>query len=404
MKANPDQSAHKRDAVEAGAGINGPNAPSAAGLRMLADRVPVIVWSTDENLCFTSLTGAGLRALELHPGELVGRSLREYFGGDGPDAPALAAHQRALRGESMHLALAYRDREYELHVEPLADESSRIIGTTGVALDVTEQTQMMRERGIWQAHARHQQRLEAIGTLASGVAHEINNPVQSIMNYAQLIARRAGSSEVPAYAQEILQEAQRVAAIVKSLLSFARQEGEPYTDVYAGEVVASTLALVSAMLRKEGIRIDLDLAPDMPPMRCHPQQIQQVLMNLLGNAREALNACFAAGHDEKRILIIGRCWRREGKSFVRLTIEDHGIGIPPGAIDKVFDPFWTSKTDTQAAGLGLSVSQGIVVEHGGAINGESEPGRFTRVHVDLPAAGAPPPASAPRTRAAGQGH
>lgn len=357
---------------------------------MLADRVPVIVWSTDENLCFTSLTGAGLRALGLHPGELVGMSLREYFSGvGGPDAPALAAHQRALRGESMHLALAYREREYDLHVEPLADDRSRIIGTTGVALDVTEQTQMMRERGIWQAHARHQQRLEAIGTLASGVAHEINNPVQSIMNYAQLIGRRAGSSEVPAYAQEILQEAQRVAAIVKSLLSFARQEGEPYTDVHAGEVVASTLALVSAMLRKEGIRIDLDLAPDMPPMRCHPQQIQQVLMNLLGNAREALNACYAAGHEDKRILIIGRCWRREGKSFVRLTIEDHGIGIPPGAIDKVFDPFWTSKTDTQAAGLGLSVSQGIVVEHGGAINVESEPGRFTRVHVDLPAAMTP---------------
>jgi signal transduction histidine kinase len=373
---------------------------------MLADRVPVIVWSTDENLCFTSLTGAGLRALDMHPGELVGKSLRDYFVGvEGTDTPAVAAHQRALRGESMHLALAYRDREYELHVEPLADDSSRIIGTSGVALDVTEQTQMMRERGIWQAHARHQQRLEAIGTLASGVAHEINNPVQSIMNYAQLIARRAGSSEVPAYAQEILQEAQRVAAIVKSLLSFARQEGEPYTDVLAGEVVASTLALVSAMLRKEGIRIDLDLAPDMPPMRCHPQQIQQVLMNLLGNAREALNACFAAGHEDKRILIIGRCWRQEGKSFVRLTIEDHGIGIPPGAIDKVFDPFWTSKTDTQAAGLGLSVSQGIVVEHGGAINVESEPGRFTRVHVDLPAAVMPPhPTSGSRTRGTGAGH
>ena len=354
---------------------------------MLADRVPVIVWSTDENLRFTSLTGAGLAALGLQPGSLVGVSLRDYFGLDDPEAPMLAAHLRALRGESMHLAMSYKDREYDLHVEPLRDDTSRIIGSAGVALDVTEHVQMQRERGVWQAHARHQQRLEAIGTLASGVAHEINNPVQSIMNYAQLIARRAGSTDVTTYAQEILSEAQRVAAIVKGLLSFARQEGEPYTDVHAGEIVASTLALVSAMLRKEGIQIAIDLVEDMPPVRCHPQQIQQVLMNLIGNAREALNACYAAGHAEKRILVIGRCWRREGTSFVRLTIEDHGVGIPEGALDKIFDPFWTSKTDGQAAGLGLSVSQGIVVEHGGAISVESEPGRFTRVHVDLPAAG-----------------
>jgi signal transduction histidine kinase len=84
-------------------------------------------------------------------------------------------------------------------------------------------------------------------------------------------------------------------------------------------------------------------------------------------------------------LLIGRSWRREETSFVRLTVEDHGVGIPDNALDKIFDPFWTSKKDGQAAGLGLSVSQGIVVEHGGAISVESEPGRFTRVHVDLPA-------------------
>jgi signal transduction histidine kinase len=356
--------------------------PTAAGLRLLADRVPVIVWSLDDKLHCTSLTGAGLTALGLHPGQLIGLSLYDYC---PPDAPILLAHRRALQGESMHLAMGFKDREYELHIEPLSDDAARYIGCTGVALDVTEQIQMARERGIWQAHARHQQRLESIGTLASGVAHEINNPVQSIMNYAQLIARRAGSADVATYAQEILQEAQRVASIVKGLLSFARQEGEPYTDVHVHELLESTLALVSALLRKEGIRLDIDMVEDLPAIRCHPQQIQQVLMNLIGNAREALNACYAPGHDDKRVLLIGRAWRREDASFVRLTVEDHGVGIPESALDKIFDPFWTSKTDGQAAGLGLSVSQGIVVEHGGAISVESEPGLFTRVHVDLPA-------------------
>jgi PAS domain S-box-containing protein len=358
-----------------------------ASLRLLTDQVPVVVWSTDANLRFTSVTGAGLSVLRLTPGEIVGVSLRDYFGTYDREDTALAAHLRALQGESIHFESRWQGREYEIHVEPLRDGAGVAVGTVGVALDVTERKQMARERGMWQAHARDQQRLEAIGTLASGVAHEINNPVQSIMNYAQLIARRAESTEFATYAQEILHEAQRVAAIVKGLLSFARQEGEPYADVHIRDVVTSTLSLISALLRKESIRLDVELVDDMPAVRCHPQQIQQVLMNLIGNARDALNERYPGAHDDKRILVTGRFWRREGASFVRLTVEDHGVGIPPQVLDKIFDPFWTNKALGQAAGLGLSVSHGIVAEHGGAISVDSEPGRFTRFHVDLPSSG-----------------
>jgi len=357
-----------------------------AGLRLLAKRVPVIVWTTDEHLRVTSLTGAGLAGLELHAEEVIGMSVRDVLRKlDRSESTLLPAHLRALTGEPLHFVRAFKDREYDVRVEPLYDDKAQLRGCTGVALDITVHAQMARERGMWQAHARHQQRLESIGTLASGVAHEINNPVQSIMNYAQLIARRAGSGDVATYAQEILQEAQRVASIVKGLLSFARQEGEPYTDVQVREVVESTLSLVTALLRKEGIRLDLDLADELPTIRCHPQQIQQVLLNLIGNAREALNGTYPNGHDNKRILLVARTWRREEVTFVRITIEDFGVGIPQNALDKIFDPFWTSKTDGHAAGLGLSVSQGIVIEHGGAISVESEPGRYTRMHVDLPA-------------------
>lgn len=357
-----------------------------AGLSLLANRVPVILWTTDENLRITSLTGAGAAALDLKPEVVIGSSVRDTLRKlDRSESNVLPAHLRALTGESSHFVQGNKDREYDVHVEPLLDEAGQLRGCVGVAMDITVHTQMARERGMWQAHARHQQRLESIGTLASGVAHEINNPVQSIMNYAQLIGRRAGSGDVATYAQEILQEAQRVAAIVKGLLSFARQEGEPYTDVQVREVVESTLSLVTALLRKEGIRLELDLGDDLPSIRCHPQQIQQVLLNLIGNAREALNACYPNGHEDKRVLLVGRVWRREEVTFVRLTVEDFGVGIPHNALDKIFDPFWTSKTDGHAAGLGLSVSQGIVIEHGGAISVESEPGRYTRMHVDLPA-------------------
>ena len=355
-----------------------------SGLRLMAQKLPVVVWNTDDALRVTALAGAGLSALGLSADDYIGASLIERLQGarDEQEAPIILAHRQALQGASVQLLGSFRDRDYEIYLQPLSVDGGARLGCTGVALDVTAQTQLARERGVWQAHIRHQQRLESIGTLASGVAHEINNPVQSIMNYAQLIARRTGVSDIATYAQEVLQEAQRVAAIVKGLLSFARQEGEPYTDVHPRELVDSTLALVSALLRKDGIRVDQSLAMDLPAIRCHPQQIQQVLMNLIGNAREALNARFPGQDADKCLLLHGRAWRREGASFVRLTVEDHGIGIPQPALDKIFDPFWTSKSGGHA-GLGLAVAQGIVVEHGGAISVESEPGRLTRMHVDL---------------------
>jgi signal transduction histidine kinase len=251
----------------------------------------------------------------------------------------------------------------------------------------TGEHRVRRERGTFQPQSRHQQRLEAIGTLASGVAHEINNPVQSIMNYALLIERRSQSTDVEKYAQEILHEAQRVASIVRGLLSFARQEGEPYTEVSVADLVSSTLALISAMLRKEGIHVETSDLHDGPAVRCHPQQIQQVLMNLLANARDALNERYPAAHDNKRIIVRSRLWHREGEAFVRLTVEDFGGGIPSALLDRIFDPFHTTKAHGESAGLGLSISHSIVVEHGGAISVESELGSFTRFHVDLPARG-----------------
>jgi len=252
-----------------------------------------------------------------------------------------------------------------------------------------------REAAGAQPQLRHQQRLEAIGTLASGVAHEINNPVQSIMNYALLIERRSSSPDVVRYAQEILHEAQRVASIVRGLLSFARQEGEPYTEVAVSDLVSSTLSLISAMLRKEGIVVDVAGVEAGPAVRCHPQQIQQVLMNLLSNARDALNDRYSGPSAHKKIVLHSRSWRRESETFVRLTIEDFGTGIAPGMLEQIFDPFHTTKARGQSAGLGLSISHGIVVEHGGAISVESEPGCYTRFHVDLPA---PAPVPAPQTR------
>ncbi|HTU59449.1 MAG TPA: hypothetical protein VMF89_13460, partial [Polyangiales bacterium] len=148
-----------------------------SGLRLMAQKLPVVVWNTDDALRVTALAGAGLSALGLSADDYIGASLIERLQGarDEQEAPIILAHRQALQGASVQLLGSFRDRDYEIYLQPLSVDGGARLGCTGVALDVTAQTQLARERGVWQAHIRHQQRLESIGTLASGVAHEINN-------------------------------------------------------------------------------------------------------------------------------------------------------------------------------------------------------------------------------------
>lgn len=355
-----------------------------ARLRLLTAQIPAIIWTTDLQLRLTSCAGAALKALGLEQDELNGRSVWEYFGTDDPESSHVAGSLAALDGHSIRAKMEWQGRSYDTYVEPLRDADGGIIGTIGIALDVTERDKAEKERVLLQAKLRHQQRLEAIGTLAGGVAHEINNPVQSIMNYAQLIRRRAGGGEVDQYAGEILHEAQRVAAIVRNLRSFSRQEGEPHAETRLSEVVQNTLALIGVMLRKEGIEIRVDVPEDTPMVMCHPQQIQQVLMSLLTNARDALNERFPSVGDAPAPKLITIRSTVERGSVARLSVEDNGTGIAPELLDKVFDPFCTTKSQRPGAGLGLSIALAIVREHGGTLSVESEQGSFTRVHMDLP--------------------
>lgn len=230
---------------------------------------------------------------------------------------------------------------------------------------------------------RQQQRLEALGALASGVAHEINNPIQSIMNYAQLIRNRGKSPQLDEYAGEILCEAQRVATIVRNLLSFARQEGEPYMEASMADMVEHTLSLTAAVLRKEQISVEVRVNRELPLVQCHPQQIQQTIMNLVTFCRDGLNARYPNADTNKRLLIaaVAESWR--GQPALRTIIEDRSAGMPPEALERLFDPF-DSVASQRGAGLGLSVCYSIVTDHGGALTVESELGHFTRFVILLP--------------------
>lgn len=236
-----------------------------------------------------------------------------------------------------------------------------------------------------EAQLQQQQRLESIGTLASGVAHEINNPITGIMNYAQLIQDRLpAGSPLTEFTGGILHETQRVATIVRNLLTFARTEKQSHSPARMADIVESTLSLIRTLIRHDQITLHVNVPADLPDVKCRSQQIQQVLMNLMTNARDALNERFP-GHDPDKVLNLeAGVFEKEGRPWIRVTVEDHGTGITPEVRERMFDPFFTTKPRDQGTGLGLSISHGLVKEHRGELTVESELGRCTRLHLELP--------------------
>ena len=261
---------------------------------------------------------------------------------------------------------------------PITDEAGRIMGVVLVFRDISEQRQV-------EARLRQQQKLESIGTLAGGVAHEINNPVSIIMNNAELIlddVEQDGESEK--CAREIIRESQRIATIVRNLLAFSRQEKETHSPADIENIVESTLSLARKVLQKNQITIEIDIPEDLPRIKCRSQQIQQVIMNLVTNAQDALNQRYT-GYDENKILeITAGKFIKNDTAWIRLTVEDHGSGIPSEIMNRIFDPFFTTKPQDKGTGLGLSISHGIAQDHRGELWAQSTEGEYTRFHLELP--------------------
>ncbi|MCC7377501.1 MAG: PAS domain S-box protein [Verrucomicrobiales bacterium] len=254
-----------------------------------------------------------------------------------------------------------------------------------IVRDITDRKRQEAERREFESRLRHQQKLEAIGTLASGVAHEINNPITGVLNYAQLILDHPGSGgPVTEFAAEIIRETGRVAAIVRGLLQFAHRENQAAGPARLADIVETTLSLVRVLFRKDQIVIELRVPPDLPWVRCRPSEIQQVVMNLLTNARDALNQRFPAFHPEKRITLDGRTVESEGRRWVRLSVVDRGSGVPAEVRERIFEPFFTTKTRDKGTGLGLAISHGLVRENQGLLHFETECGKGTTFHLDLP--------------------
>lgn len=252
--------------------------------------------------------------------------------------------------------------------------------------DISERTALEKNKAQWDMKVRQQQKLEAIGTLAGGVAHEINNPINGIMNYAQLILddEQNNSESSKKFAEAIIQESERISEIVRNLLQFSRQEKmtQSYEDIYS--IVNKTVSLINTIFRKDQIILELDLEADLPEIKCVSTQIQQVLMNLLTNAKDALNEKYPGYNEHKLARVSCRQIIRDGNRWLQLSVYDQGNGIPQDLREKIFEPFFSTKPKDKGTGLGLSISHGIIKEHHGTMTVRSIEDQFTDVTVEFP--------------------
>lgn len=237
-----------------------------------------------------------------------------------------------------------------------------------------------------QAEAVRASQLASLGELAAGVAHEINNPLNGVINYAQMLHNRlAEDGKARELTERLLREGNRIAAIVGSLLAFARPQTEEKSPVALVEVLNDCLTLAGVQLRKQGIALRVDLPADLPRVLAMPQRLQQVFLNLISNARYALNEKFPDAHPDKILEISGEAVQLQQQPWVRLIFQDYGTGIAEEIREKVLNPFFTTKPPDRGTGLGLSISHGIIKDHGGRLQLSSVPGGFTAVIIHLPA-------------------
>ena len=268
-------------------------------------------------------------------------------------------------------------RYYQLTTTPLVDINEQVSQVLCLIEDVTQQVEMQLK--LIQAG-----KLAAIGELASGLAHQLNNPLVGILNYVQLLQRRIGPNDPN---RELLDTVERGARqckdIVRNLLNFSRPHHFNFEMLDLRNVLDSTLVLIENSLKVGNIVISKEIKDDLPPIEGNLTQIQQVFLNILMNS-------FHAMPKGGRIKILAEVIdnevidNKDNHKYCVVRFTDSGKGIPKSIIDKIFDPFFTTKDKNKGTGLGLSIAYGIIKAHNGKIEVESEEGVGTTFSVYFP--------------------
>jgi nitrogen-specific signal transduction histidine kinase/CheY-like chemotaxis protein len=274
---------------------------------------------------------------------------------------------------------------------PLEVAASRLTGAEPldilVVRDLSERRRAETERDQLQARLSQSVRMEALGRLVSGVAHELNNPLAAILTFSEQLLAEHTSNETAGPLGTIREQARRARAIVRDLLTFVRRREERREEADLLVLVDRTVRALEADLSRQSVQLTVEVEQGLPPLTCDPPAVEQVLTNLLDNAARAA----PGGTVHLRVS------SRHGG--LGIEVEDSGPGIPPAHLARIFEPFFTTRGTGEGTGLGLSVSLGIVQQHGGELWAENrDPGPGARFSAWLPL-GAP---AAPDTRQSGR--
>lgn len=307
--------------------------------------------------------------------------------------------ERIMRGERVPPFETVRVRrdgspvQVSLTISPILDEHGQVIGASKIARDITERNRAQhhiqfllqeaeaRERELVEKQAQlvHAAKLASIGELTTGIAHELNNPLNNISLLAGNVMEElhpSGTHEtVVTNLNMIRAQVDRAATIINHLRTFGRASSESMEPISLNDVIRSPVSFVSDAMRLANITVTLDLSPHEPSILGNRIRLEQVFVNLLTNARDALKHA-----DTKEIWINSRI--RHGA--IEVVFRDTGPGIPPDVLPRIFDPFFTTKPSGEGTGLGLSISYGIVKEHHGDIEVESSAGKGTKFLLQLP--------------------
>jgi PAS domain S-box-containing protein len=363
-------------------------ARSEARYTRLVESASDAIFTLDRDGRFTAVNRSMERATGFERAALIGAPLSQVV-----DARDVAVAEQLLRqtfeGERGKGSVRYRAadgsvRQGAVITAPVFEDGA-ISGALGIMRDVTDDQRLAEQ-------LLQQEKLAAVGQLVSGVAHELNNPLAGVMAFSELLlASDAVQDTEGRHALETIHhEAMRAAKIVSHLLTFARQRAAERTEADLNTIVTDTVALRRYALRAAQIELDVLLDPALPRTWADPFQLQQVVLNLLGNAEQAL----AEWDGARRITV----WTRGDAERLVIGVSDTGPGVPPEQRDRIFNPFYTTKPVGQGTGLGLSISDGIVREHGGEIRVESQPGEGATFLVELPLADASDTAPAAEAR------
>jgi two-component system, NtrC family, sensor kinase len=325
-------------------------------------------------------TGGRYLFINHEAAEMMGKTPEDFLGRTDPDvlpgklARRIMNKDREVMESKDHVAtidrIVIKDREYYLDSVrfPLLDYKGDIAGVASISRDISEEKKLQRE-------LVQSERLAAVGKLAAGVAHEINNPLTGILTFTEsLLLDTDPDDPVREDYEIIIHETMRCRQIVKDLLDYARLEKPKRELSDLNSLVERALSLVSKQAEFQDIQFLKSFAPDVPMVSVDPNQIQQVVLNLVINAKDAMNK-------SGRIEIVTSRPGQNNKAM--LQVKDQGCGIAPDKIKNIFEPFYTTK-GTEGNGLGLPVVSSIIAQHDGKIDVESEAGTGTTFTITIP--------------------